>query len=262
MNKPPQPQRVDELERYYNPIEKCNRLVAGLFLGGALLSVAVLYSDYISYTWLQQILTALFILVVLSHAVLSHYNSFFLIPSVEEIRRKQLLSNAFDVPLTPEQTSRYYNNEIQPSIQRLGASVLENSLFAKNVCREMAKRERVRISIYTFIWIIALIYRNTDLELILILTQVLFSAEIFSRFIKIEILRYKNNTVYNGLYSYFMHQISSDQNLGIADILYWFASYESAKSAASIQQSSKIFHNLNPKLSKEWDQIRQQLHIN
>jgi hypothetical protein len=193
--------------------------------------------------------------------VLSHYNGFILIPLAEEKRRKQLLSDAFNVPLTSEQTRQYYNNELTPSIARLGASILENAFFAKTVCSKMANQQRFKILIYILIWIVAISYRSTDLGLILILTQILFSGEIIVRWIKIEVLRYRNNSIYDGLYTLFLHNVSPDQNPGIADILYWFASYESAKAAASVQQSSKIFFQLNPKLSKEWTEIRKQLQI-
>jgi len=46
---------------------------------------------------------------------------------------------------------------------------------------------RLKIFIYFLLWIIAMAYRNTDLSLILIITQIFFSGEIIISFIKIEI---------------------------------------------------------------------------
>lgn len=253
--------RVDQLEKYYSPFEGCDKWASRLFWACALFSIVVPYSDRIPVSWLQQAPGVLFMVMVVAYSVLSHYSGFFLIPVAERIRRKQLLSNAFDVPLTPEKTRGYYNNELAPSIARLGACILENSFFAKSVCCEMAKKERVKIFIYVLLWIAAISYRSTDLGLVLTLTQVLFSGEILVYWIKIEVLRSRNDTIYNGLYSHFLNRVSPAQNPGIAGILYFFASYESAKAAASIKQSSKIFHRLNPRLSEEWDEIRKQIGI-
>ena len=253
--------REDQLDKHYISIERCDKWTERLFWLCALFSVGVPYSNIIPIVWLQQVLGILFIVTVAAYSVLSHYNGFCLIPYAENLRRKQLLSDALGVPLTSEQTKGYYNNEITPSITRLGASILENSFFAKNVCYEMAKTERLKVFIYFLFWIAAISCRNIDLGLVLILTQVLFSSEILIRLIKIEILRSHNVSIYNDLYSHFLNRVSPSYLPGIAILLHSFASYESAKSAASIKQSSKIFHKLNPKLSAEWEDIRKQLGI-
>jgi|GEM_PF-451817 len=254
-------ERIDQIEKYYSPIEKCEKWASWFFWICAILSIIVPYSDKISSIWLKQIPSIAFILAVLIHSTLSAYSGFFLIPTAETLRRKQLLSNSFDVPLTPETTQGYYNNELAPSIARLGACVLENSFFGKNVCLEMAKIERGKMFVYFLLWITAITLRSTDLNLVLTLTQVLFSGNILFHWIKLEILRSQNENVYEQLYSHFLNRVSSNHNPGIACILHSFASYESAKASAAIKQSSKIFNRLNPRLSAEWEEIRNQLGI-
>lgn len=254
-------ERIDELDKYYIPIEKTDKWIGRLFWVSAILSISIIYSNSIPMQLSQQMIEIFFIVVVVSHFVLSQYNSFHLIPIAENSRRKQLLSNSFNVPLIPETTEGYYNNDITPSIARLGASVFENSFFAKNVSYKMAKKERLKVLLYFLLWLIAIIFRSTDLSLVLILTQVLFSGEIFVRFIKIEILHSRNESIYNDLYAHFLHKTSSTNNEGTANLLYLFASYEAVKADASIKQSSKIFDELNPKLSIEWEEIRKKLAI-
>lgn len=254
-------ERVDELEKYYNPIEICDRWTFSLFLTSAILSVAIPYSDDIQITGLQKLIVIFFILSVLTHSIISHYNSYHLIPKAESLRRKQLLSNSFAVPLTPERTELYYNNEVSPSVTRLAANIMENSFFAKNVGDEMAKKERNRILIYFVIYLFSILNRSTDLNLVLILTQVLFSGDIFFRYVKIEILRFRNDSIYNRLYDLFLHRASSEADRMVAGMLDAFASYESAKASASIKQSSKIFHKLNSKLTVEWGNIKDELGI-
>ena len=252
-------QRVDEVERYYKPIEACEKLASALFWVCACLSIGIPYSGLLPFHWMQQTLEVLFMVAVVAHAIISHYSSFFLIPSAENARRKQLLSDAFGIPLTPEATVGYYNNLLAPSVARLGACILENSFFAKSVCAEMAKKGRLRILVYFLLWLAAISCRQTDQGLLLTLTQILFSGDIIVRWVKIEVLRGRNDRIYSALYSHFLHRISPQEPPGIAGILYAFASYESAKAAASVKQSSRIFHEMNPSLSKEWDTIREKL---
>jgi len=255
-------ERIDQLESHYQPVENCEKWVGRLFWVCAFLSCGILYSNLGSIGSAQNIVQVLFVIVVVAHSLLSHYGSLFLFPFAENLRRKQLLSDAFGVALTPEITEGYYNNDLAPSFLRLGVCVLENSFFGKNVCGEMAKKERMKIFFYFLFWVAAVSYRSTDLGFVLVLTQTLFSADILARYLKIEILRARNASIYNDLYGHFLNQTSSAQSLpGIATILHSFASYETAKGSAALKQSSSIFHRLNPSLMEEWDIIRGQLGI-
>ena len=253
--------RIDALERYYSLAKTIDKWASFTFFAGAIFSILIPYSNLIQTPWMQEALTIIFMLFVLSYSVLDHYNGLYLLPVAEHNRRKQLLSDSFDVPLTTEKTNLYYNNEVKPSVLRLGANVMENAFFAKNVCNEMAKKERIKISIYALIWVLAIANRSTDLTLVLALTQFLFSGEILVRWIKIEVLRARNETLYQNLYALFLNRTASDTKGAVACILDAFASYETAKGAASIMQSSKVFDRLNPTLTEEWTEIRKQLKI-
>ena len=176
-------ERIDEVEKYYKPIRTCESLIFWLFGISAILSIGMPYTTLIATKWLKQVLEISFIIAVVIHFILSQYNRFHLIPVAERKRRKQLLSDAFKVPLTSETTSGYYNNPLMPSITRLGVNLLENSFFAKNVCQRMVIRERTKVLGYAVIWLIAMLCRSTNLEFILMLTQIIFSGEIFIKWL-------------------------------------------------------------------------------
>jgi hypothetical protein len=254
--------RIDGLERYYRPIERCETWRTRLFWVSAVLSVVVLYSQWIPWDAVRDVPTVLFSASVILHIVLSLYNRFHLIPEAEAKRRKQLLSDSFDIPLTPEQTQAYYNNPLAPSIQRLGANVLENSFFAKSVCRKMAVRERVKVLIYFTVWFLAAFWRNTPLGLLIVVTQTVFSEEIIARLVSLEVLRHRNEYLYEELYHEFLHKIDFQSATGTACILDAFAAYEAAKAAAALKQSTKIFNELSPGLTREWASICDRLGMN
>lgn len=254
-------ERIDEVENFYKPIETCSTWAFILFWISAALSLAALHADIVKIDGLSPTLNILFLISAVLHSVLTHFNGFYLIPRAESIRRKQLISNSLDIPLTSEHTHLYYNNEVAPSFIRLGINVFENSFFAKNICNEMAKRERIKVLLYFCIWFFALLYRETDLGFLLILTQLLFSGDILIRWLKIELLRVKNESIYEKLYLLFLTQSDREDINIIGGILDAFASYEAAKSAASVKQSTIIFNRMNEKLTSDWDVVKNRLGI-
>ena len=74
-------------------------------------------------------------------------------------------------------------------------------------------------------------------------------------------LRHRNEDLYGELYNEFLHKIDFQSPAGTACILDAFATYEAAKAAASIKQSTRMFNELNPSLTREWNEICNQLGI-
>lgn len=254
-------ERIDELEKYYKPIENIDEWNNWIFWVSAILSIAVFFKNQIPWSNLQNLPETLFIVTAIAHLGLSLYARFYLLPLAEHKRRKQLLSDSFAVPLITEITQKYYNNEVSPSVARLGANVLENTLFAKTITYKMAFRERIKIFAYFVIWILALVWRSTDLGLLVIVTQTLFSSEIIENWIRLELLHRETEKIYDELYDKFLHKISLLSSDGIASVLDAFATYESVKSMTGIRQLRSIFLAINPELSNEWDTIRARLEI-
>ena len=251
--------RVDGLEHYYSPIERFAKWVTILFWMSVIFSIVSLYSQWIPWKEFRDIPAIVLLTCVFLHLVLSLYVRFHLIPEAERKRRKQLLSDSFGVPLTPEQTQAYYNNPLVPSIQRLGANVLENSFFTKAVCTKMAIRERAKGLFCLIFWFLAAISRNTPLGLLVAITMTVFSSEIIAKWLSLEKLRRSNEALFDELYLEFLHRIDFSSSTGTACILDAFATYEAAKAAAALKQSTSVFFQLNPELSREWEDISKKL---
>ncbi len=252
-------ERIDGIDQYYKPINRLDSWVSKIFWISAFLSVSVLYADILPWKNVKEITTVLFVFSVVVHLVLTLYLRFNLIPIAEGKRRKQLLSNSFGVPLTHEQTRKYYNNQLAPSIKKLGTNILENSFHAKAICGRMATNERIRILGYFIFWFLAAFWRETPINLLVVVTQTIFSGEIIAKFISLEILRHRNEDLFEELYHEFLHQIDFDSQTGTACILDAFATYESAKVAVSLKQSTSIFNEMNSQLNDEWNEISAKL---
>lgn len=255
------PNRIDEVSKYYDLAVMFERLGTWLFWIIAFLSLCMLYAATFG-TLVETILQAIFVLIVLGHFTLSQISRFYLIPNAERMRRKQMLSDAFGAPLSHDKTSLYYNNEYSPSIQRLSANTMENSLFSKEVASKMLSTKRLITGGYVALWLLAFSLRLNNLAILTWITQVVFSGEVVAQWLNLEVLRSRFEQVYEQLHSHFLYEIDANTSKTIATTLDSFVAYESAKSSAGILLSTKVFDQLNPALTEKWSQIRQELKMN
>lgn len=254
-------QRIDEVSKHYSFIEKLEKISTILFWINSFLSFLILYSSSLIGKSETNIIQSFFIVLVLIYFSISQASSLLLVPRAELMRRKQLLSDSLGVPVSIEHTSLYYNNSFSPSIERLGANTMENALFSQEVASKMLYRKRIIIFVYILLWLFAILFRPDNFELLTIITQLVFSSEIIFGWLKLEILRYHFERIYDDLHNHFLGRSKKESPSANAIILDAFASYESAKSTAGILLSTKEFQVLNPTLSKKWERIRQELNI-
>ena len=138
---------------------------------------------------------------------------------------------------------------------------MENAFFSQEIASKMLIRKRFIIGAYIILWLFAILFRFDNLELLTVITQLIFSSEIISGWLKLEILRSRFERIYEDLHFHFLDKLGKESPIDNVIILNAFVSYESAKSTAGILLSTQEFHALNSTLSKQWEQIRQELSI-
>lgn len=250
--------RIDEVSKYYKPATRADTIATCLFWISSIISLCIPYTKIIPF-FDTNILRSGFIVLVIVYFVISQISRFYLVPIAERMRRKQMLSDAFGAPLSHDKTSLYYNNTYSPSLHRLGANSMENSLFSKEIASKMLIKKRFLIASYAILWLTAFSLRHNNLDIITWITQILFSGEILAKWLNLEILRIRHERTYDQLHSHFMHEVGADTPKAIATVLDAFVSYESAKSSAGLLLSSKAFKELNPSLTAKWEEIRRDL---
>lgn len=246
--------RFDELDKYYHNIKKLGDTSAFIFWITAILSALMLWPNQ------NPLIYDVFIVSVIIHFTLSSLNILWLIPNAERFRRKHLITNSLGVPLSTDITQHYYNNSLPPSIIKLGANIMENAFFTKNICSEMAKLERLKL-IYLIFWLFIILNQSTELNIKLSLTIFLFSENILGKWIRLEILINKNKAIYEQLHTLFLNKPREETPEITATIIDSISEYETAKAAAYIKLSSKTFAKRNATLTEEWREIRAQLRI-
>lgn len=143
--------------------------------------------------------------------------------------------------------------------RRIAAQVLENSHFSKAIILRMLQVERTKTFVYIAAWLACVIYRGTDLGLIVSATQAVFSEQLLSKWLRMEFLRVRCEETFGKVFSLF--QAGANSSHFSAAAMEAVTAYESAKANAGIVLSSKVFNNLNNALSTEWNSVKATLHI-
>lgn len=171
----------------------------------------------------------------------------------ENERRKTLISNAYGSELTDKKAIGYYNNNEKNSIKKLGVNVFESTFFTKSNTNIMIKQNSVKIIIDVIIWLVIVLIMK-DKNIVLCITQSIFSSEILISYFKLLYFNNKVNGIYNKLFTLFITNKYSNKNE--AQLLEYAFEYECLKSSAHILLSSSNFNQNNEKWTEDWESIK------
>jgi len=244
---------------HFDALERCEKASDCLFFLNALLSFCTLIIDKEAHPDVYDVVLLLFGISVATMFALGLILRLYFMPRAEDKRRQDFFGSACNVSLIHQQTDGYYNNDFKDPIKRMAAQVLENSLFSKEIALRMARRERLKVAIYALIWLVLLHNRRTDLGWVVAASQALLSEQILSKWLRLEWLRVRFEKTFDDVFKLFQTRPSIAQfNVHALDAL---SMYETAKANAAVTLSSKIFDDLNPTLSTEWEKVKAALRI-
>jgi len=155
----------------------------------------------------------------------------------------------------------YYNNILPKTLLRLAATTLENTLFTKTILSKMAVKMRVKVIAYFLLMLVLFTCRQTPTGWLVLLAQTLFSADLALKSIRLERFRVRTVRVHEHLEQFFLQAGGAERPNDIAVLIGAFTDYECAKDEAAIPLESKYFDELNPELSKKWDEMQVRLKL-
>lgn len=241
-------ERKDEVQELYDRCNKITNYADLLFLVNMVISFILIFN----FKYRDAFIIISLILTIV-YVVLVNINEMYFSNLAENERRKSLLKESFDVNTTLRETNKYYNNESQPSIEKLGLNCYESAFFTKKVVDKMLPKNIIKISIFIIIYIVLMI-KLKNMDLLLVITQTLFSAEIIFSFIKLCYFKFQLDKVCNKFQNIFLiiGLKNKDVNVLILDAT---MDYECLKSYCKISTSNKIFFENNNQWSKEWQKL-------
>jgi hypothetical protein len=248
-------EKVDPVgTEFYRPLLIADKGGEWLFYISAVLSIAALFvTDKVHLLASELVQIAFALSVVLLFAITMAIRLYFF-PRAQIRRYQDFLSHAFGKPLSHKQTVAYYNNSATTPIGRVAAQVLESAFFTKEVLRRMLPRERTKFALYTVVWLIAILYRRTDLALVGVVAQIIFSEQILSRWVRLEWFTWKCERIYDELFTLLRTKAKLDS--ASWDML---GQYEIVKATSALSLSTLIFENNRARLNAEWEEIRKTL---
>lgn len=155
----------------------------------------------------------------------------------------------------------YYNNELPRSLRKLAASTLENTLFTRAILSKMLTRMRVKVGIYFIMLLAFFTFRETPTSWLVVLAQTLFSGDLVLKLIRMERFHVRTARVHQRIYDYFLLADGTEKPNDTAVVIGGFTDYECAKDEAASPLEPKYFDQLNPELSKKWEEMQVRLKL-
>jgi hypothetical protein len=250
-------EKIDPVgDEFYKPLLRADMVFHWFFYVSAALSLIALLVGEKTHPAAHEVVQITFALSVVTLFCTGLTIRLYFFPRAQVRRYQDFLSHAFGKPLSHKQTVAYYNNSAKTTTARVAAQVLESSFFSKDTLSQMVARERIKVVFYALLWLVIILYRRTDLAVIGVVAQIVFSEQIISRWIRLEWFRWQCEKTYSQLFTLF-------QSKAKLEIPAWesLGRYEIAKATSCISLSTSIFERSSQRMNKEWDEIRSTLSI-
>ena len=243
--------RKDEVNPIYKKVNILKNIGNIIFIFVFLFSIIVL----LDFKY-RNIFVLVLIIVTIANIIISNINDIYLIYFAEEERRKSLIKESFDINITLKETKNYYNNKEKPSLKKLGLNSMESVFFTKRIVDKMMPIEMIKSVVCLLIYVFLLIVVK-DLNVILLVTQTIFSAELIIGFLKFCFFKMKVDKLYDELKNLFC-VVGVNESTEIL-LLCHSINYECVKSYYKVLVSSKIFKKYNDKWTIEWKNMLKKL---
>lgn len=243
---------INDVDKNYKKCDNNEKILVVMYIFNIILNiiVAVLTKEKILL-----IVNYLIIILNILYVIISIFNDLILKNNAETERRKAFIANSFNVNITENKTQNYYNNFEEPSIKKMGLNSFESLLYTKNILEKMIYTNSVKIFFLLISWIV-IITQISDLNIVLIFTQGLFSGEVLAEFLKLIYYFSKSCKMYEKFYYIFVTKKYEERDVPI--ILENVMEYECIKNYCHILLSTKIFENINNELESKWNRILQE----
>ena len=206
---------------------------------------------------LQEMVIMLQVIMAISSVTLSGIDDGVFWYAAERARRRNNIQTAFDITLDEAQTVGYYNNTLEPSIEKYALNAFESLHHSRGIAEKMICKSILKSAIALLILFVACRY-IADGNVVLAITQTAFSSCIVEETIMLLIYRNRLDTLYNEFYTQFITLgVGVDKQKPI--LLAATVEYEAIKAHYKVRLDSSIHKKCNPELSAEWNKISQEI---
>lgn len=239
----------NEAHKLFDNCSKNENIMLSIYVVNIILMLLICFCKDNS---ISNILNYGLIIVNIIYIAISGYTDIILKNKAENELRKTMISNSFNINITNTKSEGYYTNRVEPSIKKLGVNNFESVLYTSKITEKMILKKVMKTLFIVVMWIIA-ITQIENIEIIVLLTQIIFSADILLDLIKILYYHINVKILYNNFYKIFVTDGYQEKDIPI--IVEYVMEYECIKSYSHIVLPNSIFIKEKEELEKLWNQI-------
>lgn len=187
---------------------------------------------------------------------LSDIISNYLFQKAEAKRRDDFFDNSLNSSHSEENSNEYFTNDnITPSIKKMGVNCFENSFFTKSISGKMLKPMIIKSIVVFLLFLILAITNN---HLFVTALQIALPYTIIQQTIRLFVF---HNRIENICKRFRQIFTTHNKKTITKSILHNVSSYETTLSWACIKLDSKLFDKMNDELSEKWNKIKTKCNI-
>jgi hypothetical protein len=237
-------------------------LYAALFFG----FLSIIVEKYGHSNIATFIISGINLLILIAATFCTWREEIYVAPEAEYERIGGAIDEGFGTKiLIKEVDKKYYNNKnLELGIQRLVANTFESCFYTDRISKAMTIKKTIPTFVFCGLFIIGLICNMYtpvfSVQCAIVILQVLTSSVLMEQLLKhLSFRRYIQKELQNfiSIHSALDHDSLEFQ----ARAIYSIINYEKALSHYNTQLDSKIFNELNPKLEKEWEEMKKRYKI-
>ena len=259
MNNNPQ-SRFIPYEADYALLKKW-RLITNILLGiVSLLSIA---SPFVTTAFTKNIIFKEIVdyssyITIIAYYVADLVTEVFLYPATARLRRIGFIDNSLGTRYLAQESINYFSNDIlKPSLYKMSVNCFENCFFTYNIAKKMTPTVVTKNVLFSTIFLttayIGLRGNNYALPILRILLSALFITELAHHLTFVSRLR----ILLEKFMTHFYNTMKSKPEREYAHYpILMLLEYETTLAFNKAPLSDRIYFALNPKLSKEWEDLK------
>ncbi len=250
------PQKIDfeKAEKYDKYRNTCKVIITLVSVAAAIYGISQIQNAVVEKT----MAIMLIVVSLLSLYYSSRFKETF--RKAEKTRRDGFLDNTFNTRLADISSSGYYDTDsIEHGVKKLLSNLHESCILTCRISEKMfMKSEKELLVWFCLIVILALINAFGTLFIIAVI-DVFLSKEVLDDYIELKRLHKETEAIQQECKRIAENAKIKEweaDNALMSEVLQVYLQYETALSYASILLDTKIYQDLNPAITQEWDSIR------
>lgn len=247
--------RIVPHEINYKTINKISGIASLVLYASATIALMLLFIDKTNFVTSKEIHnknlnSGLAILAILYFVIDIIQN--YLFQQAELNRKNDLIDNSFETKLSDENSQGYFSNDNFPTgIYKLGVNVFENSFFTKSISQKMIAPGIIKSVLILVLFLLVIFY--TDQSTLTALIQIALPFTIVQQTIRLIFFYHYIKKVVD-TYKYIFANVAKNKRSPL--IIDNVINYEKTLSWGGIQLDSKLFNKHNPKLTIDWEALK------